>query len=307
MTTLIASSVVRGSQQGDSHGGVYLVDLDAQQVEQVLDWNTMDIDWQGRGADRGLRGIAFHDDTIFIAASDELMAFDRNFRQTGAWRNPYLKHCHEISVHEGQVFLSSTGYDCILAFDIARAEFHWALYVTDTGYRYEGRVFDPRGGEGPLQLNKLHLNSVVANADGLYIAGVKSGGMLHFNGKKVNLSASLPAGTHNAQPYGNGVLFNDTRADFVRYASRVSEEDRAFKVPMMAEDQVTGQGKDDSKVARPGFGRGLCVLGNGLIAAGASPSTLSVHDLKSGKTLLSVSLSTDVRNAIHGLEVWPFS
>ena len=306
MTTLIASSVVRGSQQGDSHGGVFLIDLQSQGVEQVLDWNTMDIDWQGRGADRGLRGIAFHGDTIFIAASDELMTFNRDFKQLGAWRNPYLKHCHEISVYQEQVFLTSTGYDCILAFDINREEFHWALHVEDSGYRYEGKVFDPRGDEGPLQLNKLHLNSVVSNADGMYIAGVKSGGMLHFNGKKVNLSASLPAGTHNAQPFADGVLFNDTQADRVRFASRNPDNDRAFKVPVIPNDKLTGLGYDDSKVARAGFGRGLCTLGNGLVAAGSSPSTIAIHDLKSGKTPLSVTISSDIRNAIHGLEVWPF-
>ena len=54
MTTLIASSVVRGSHQGESHGGVFLVDFKRQSVEQVIDWNTADIDWQGRGWDRGL-------------------------------------------------------------------------------------------------------------------------------------------------------------------------------------------------------------------------------------------------------------
>ena len=74
MTRLIATSVVRGSQQGESHGGVFLIDLVSQDVSQVIDWNTMDIDWQGRGADRGLRGIAFFEDTVFIAASDELFA-----------------------------------------------------------------------------------------------------------------------------------------------------------------------------------------------------------------------------------------
>ena len=306
MTTLIASSVVRGSQQGDSHGGVYLLNLKEQQVRKVLDWNTMDIDWQGRGADRGLRGIAFARDTVFIAASDELMAFDRQFRRIGAWRNTYLKHCHEICVHQGQVYLTSTGYDSILAFDIEKKDFHWALHVEDTGYRYEGRIYDPKGDEGPLQLNKLHINSVVAGEGGMYIAGVNSGGMLHFNGRKVNLSASLPVGTHNAQPYGNGVLFNDTRADRVRFASRDPDEDRAFRVPLPPAEHMTGLGLDDSRVARAGFGRGLCVIGNGLVAAGSSPSTVSVHDLKSGKTALSVTLSSDVRNAVHGLEVWPF-
>ena len=54
---LIATSVVRGSQKGQSHGGVYLVDFGAQQVDQVIDCNSGDIDFIGRGWDRGLRGI----------------------------------------------------------------------------------------------------------------------------------------------------------------------------------------------------------------------------------------------------------
>jgi hypothetical protein len=66
MTTLITTSVVRGSQQGESHGGVYLLDLELRRARQVIDWNTVDIDWQVRGADRGPRGIAFHGETVFI-------------------------------------------------------------------------------------------------------------------------------------------------------------------------------------------------------------------------------------------------
>ena len=69
---LIATSVVRGSQQGESHGGVFTVDFEAQDGAQHVDWNAADIDWEGRGADRGLRGIAFDGDDIYIAATDEL-------------------------------------------------------------------------------------------------------------------------------------------------------------------------------------------------------------------------------------------
>ena len=61
---LIATSVVRGSQQGESHGGVFTVDFESQEGTQHIDWNTEKIDWEGRGADRGLRGIAFDDDEI---------------------------------------------------------------------------------------------------------------------------------------------------------------------------------------------------------------------------------------------------
>ena len=50
----ITTSVVRGSHQGESHGGVYLVDFTGQAIEQVIDWNTADIDWQGRGWDEAV-------------------------------------------------------------------------------------------------------------------------------------------------------------------------------------------------------------------------------------------------------------
>jgi hypothetical protein len=303
---LVATSVVRGSQQGESHGGVYLIDLVGQEVRQAIDWNTMDIDWRGRGADRGLRGIAFHGETVFIAASDELFAYKPDFSLQGSWKNPYLKHCHEISVYEGQVFLSSTGYDSILAFDIEKQRFHWALHIEQEEFRFRARAFDPGSEDGPLMLNAMHINNVVANSDCMYITGLKTGGMLHFNGKTVSMSASLPGGTHNAQPYRDGVLFNDTGANVVRFVSPGQEEERVFRVPVFPEDQLTGTGRDTSKLARPSFGRGLCVVKEGLIAAGSSPSTVSLHDMASGETALSVTLSTDVRNAIHGLEVWPY-
>ena len=49
MTQLLATSVIRGARQGESHGGVYLVDFGQDRVEQKIDWNRMDIDWSGRG------------------------------------------------------------------------------------------------------------------------------------------------------------------------------------------------------------------------------------------------------------------
>lgn len=306
MTKLIASSVVRGSQQGDSHGGLYLIDLKAQSVEQKLDWNSANIDWQGRGWDRGLRGIAFHQNRIYIAASDELFAYTADFRKIGSWRNPFLKHCHEICVWADHLFLTSTGFDSILGFNLNTECFDWAMHIDSDGFQYRAGRFDPCGDKGPLLLNKLHINNVFCNADGMYIAGLNTGGMLHFNGQSIAMSASLPAGTHNAQPFRNGVLFNDTQANCVRYASRDESEDRHFAVPQPAQATLTGTELNDGKIARVGFGRGLCVINNNLIAAGSSPSTIAVHDLASGETALQVQISTDIRNAIHGLAVWAF-
>ena len=304
---LVTTSVVRGSHQGESHGGVYLIDLDAREARQVLDWNTANIDWQGRGWDRGLRGIAFDGETVYIAASDELFAYSPDFRPLGSWRNAYLKHCHEIAVWERRLYLASTGCDSILGFDLDRREFCWAMHVVTQQFRFQGRAFDPLKDDGPLMLNKLHLNNVHCTKGGMYLAGLKTGGMLLFNGREVQMAVELPPGSHNARPFRDGVIFNDTEANALRYAGRGDgREDRALRVPTYPTESLLNRDLDQTRLARQGFARGLAVLSDSLVAGGSSPSTVSVYDLARNVRALSVNLTMDVRNAIHGLEVWPY-
>src|SRR3954452_1819256 len=116
---VVISSVVRATDQGESHGGVYLVDLRSGATEQVIDWNDASISWEGRGADRGLRGIAFAGDEVYLAASDEVFVYDRSFRQLRSHTNRYLKHCHEIVISDGVLYATSTGFDSVLELDLA--------------------------------------------------------------------------------------------------------------------------------------------------------------------------------------------
>ncbi len=156
-------------------------------------------------------------------------------------------------------------------------------------------------------LAKLHINNVHPCDNGIYVSGTKSGGMLHFNGKTVFMAVTLPEGTHNARPFRDGVLYNDTKSNCVRYSSRDGKEDRKLAVPQYDRDDLLSKGVDSTKVARQGFGRGLCVISDNIIATGSSPSTISIHDFEAGETLARINLSMDVRNAIHGLEVWPYN
>jgi hypothetical protein len=48
----------------------------------------------------------------------------------------------------------------------------------------------------------------------------------------------------------------------------------------------------------------LAILGEGLIAGGSSPATVSVYD--TSEVVRTINLTMDVRNTIHSLEVWPF-
>jgi len=312
LPTLIATSVVRGSRQGESHGGIYLIDFARQEVRQVVDWNTGEIDWQGRGWDRGLRGIAFFAGDIYVAASDELFVYDRNFRIRNSFRSTYLKHCHEIFQLNNHLYLTSTGHDSILAFDLERQGFFWAIHLALGEDEPVGTAYDPNGingpggADGPPARNRLHLNNVFANDHGIFASGMRTGGMLQIGNKNaVRLVAELPQGVHNARPFGDGILFNDTAANHVRYVRRDGKEVN-FRVPTYDEDELTHLDLGDEQVARQGFGRGLCVIDDRLIAAGSSPSTISLYDLDSGDRLAQVNFSSDIRNAIHGLEVWPY-
>jgi len=306
LPTLIATTVVRASQQGESHGGVFTVDFEKQEVEQHVDWNTSNIDFEGRGADRGLRGIAFSGNDILIAASDELLRYDRSFKIKTSHKNRYLKHCHEICRFEQTIFLTSTGIDSLLAFDLDKKKYVWGFHLIRQYDQWAGHTFDPRSDKGPLPVNKYHINMVHVDRTGIYLSGLHTNALLHLNSKmEVSEVCSLPAGARNARPYRDGLLFNDTESDCVRYAGR-DGKNIAFKIATYDEVDIDFAGIDDSRIARQGFGRGLCPVEDRFVAGGSSPSTISLYDLEGNQKVGSVNLTMDIRNAIHGLEPWPF-
>ena len=307
MVKLVATSVVRGSRQGESHGGIYVVDLDNDDVYQAIDWSKPDIDWQGRGGDRGLRGIAFHEDRVFVVASDELYEYTPNFELVTSYRNPYLKHCHEICVHEHHLFITSTAFDSILAFNLETSAFDKAFMVKSDGRNLTMGQYNPNSEAGPLPMNKLHINNVFCEKGGMYIAGLRTKGLLLYNGKRLGLSTTLPSGTHNARPFRDGILFNDTESNKLRYATRSRENDCAFSVPLYSNAELQKTEMDDVRIARQGFGRGLCAISDTLIAAGSSPATVALYDLDKKKMDRAINFSKDVRNTIHTVAVWPFS
>ena len=303
---LIATSVVRGSQQGESHGGVFTVDFDKRDGDQHVDWNSSAIDFEGRGADRGLRGITFDSDDIYIAASDELFCYDRSFEIQRSHKNRYLKHCHEICRMDRTILLTSTGFDSLLAFNLESRAFEWGFHLQNQYGRWTGHTFDPRSSMGPRPVNDFHINMVHVDDSGIYLSGLGTNALLYLNSKwEVQEVCNLPQGTHNARPWRDGVLFNDTASDCVRYVSK-SGEQQAYGIVTYDDADIQFAGIDDSKIARQGFGRGLCPVGDRFIAGGSSPSTITLYDTVTQKRVGSVNLTMDIRNAIHGLEPWSY-
>ena len=79
----------------------------------------------------------------------------------------------------------------------------------------------------------------------------------------------------------------------------------SFPTVTYADDQLVMNHLPDD-FARPGFVRGLCVDGEELVIAGSSPATVTAYNLSTGGLEKSVNISMDVRNAIHGLEIYPY-
>jgi hypothetical protein len=321
---VITTSVIRSARQGESHGGVYLVDLDSGDIERVIDWNDRSINWEGRGGDRGLRGIAFHQGKIYLAASDEIFVYDRQFKRIESFTNRYLKRCHEINIANNVLYLTSTDLNSVLEFDLTKRLFTRGYAITRDQpekanlfgritaaalgrAKFRVTLFDPNRENGPTitsNSSDLHVNNVSRSNESIMISGTRIEALLALKGDTLHTYAPLPRGTHNASVYRDGVIYNDTASDRLVIADKDNRIKQTFTIPKydlanLSHTDVPGDH------ARQGFGRGLCLYGEGIVIGGSSPSTISAYSLATGERIKQVNISKDIRNCIHGLELWP--
>ena len=319
---VIATSVVRSAHQGESHGGVYLIDLDSGHYDQVIDWNDDSINWEGRGGDRGLRGIAFHNDRVFLAASDEIFVYDTAFNRLNSYRNPYLQRCHEISSSGNTLYLTSTDLNSVLEFDLTKNIFARGYSIgrdkkaiptllrriaNPPSAAFQITFFDPNDTNGPRvgqDSGSLHINNVRPHEGSITISGTAIGSLLELKQETLLEYAPLPRKTHNAAIYKDGIIYNDTAANRVVIADKKNRIKQSFNVPEYEASTLTNSHLPNDH-ARQGFARGLCLYGDDVIIGGSSPSTVSAYSLATGRRISSINISKDIRNCIHGLEVWP--
>ncbi len=315
LPTVLMTEVVRSSEQGDSHGGAYLIDLETKKFEKVLDWNRMDIVWEGRGGGRGLRGICYVGDEIYIAAGNELFVFDQQFTVLRSFTCEYLRHCHEIAYDgEGFIYLSSTGCDSILRFDINAGGFDLGWWIRPVVQQRDGKTvtvlsaseYNPAHPDGAHFKDTLHINNVCVLGKTPVFSGLWMSMLVAIKDGQAVPFAVVPETTHNCQPLGQGVVMNSTGQDAVLMADRQGNPVKQFEYPRYEESEMTNA-NIPGDYARQAFGRGLCVdMENRLVIAGSSPGTVSAFDVQSEKMVASVQVSNDLRNAPHGLEIWPY-
>ena len=319
LPTVLMTDVVRSSQQGDSHGGAYLVNLETKSFEQVLDWNRAEINWEGRGMGRGLRGICYVGDEIYIAASNELFVFDQQFNILRSFTCPYLHHCHEIA-YDGQayIYLSATSYDSVLRFDVQSQSFDQGWWIRPTKGMHNGKpvyglksvAYNPNEEGGAQEGDNLHINNVCVLGQGdssvPMFSGLAMNALVAIKDDQVKPFAMVPSTTHNCQPMGDGVVMNSTGQDAVVITDKRARVLKKMSYPRYEESELLNT-DIPGDYARQAFGRGLYIdRQNKLLIAGSSPGTVSAFDVESESLVSTVQVSNDLRNAPHGLEIWPF-
>lgn len=237
------------------------------------------LDWP----ERAPRCVAFDGESIFVASGRSLFEYDRNFDLQASWRNTYLANCNSMAIHKRVLYLVSTSFDAVLGFDLDKKEFDRGFHFEMSNFKFGVSAFDLSSNDGPLMLSKLSINSIYCDENGMYLTGLQTGGMLHFNGEQVNMSVEIPVPTNDARPFRNGVLFTDAENAQLCYSSR-GDEERTLQ----------------------GVSKGLCVLSGHVVAGGASPASITLWDLAKNRQLLSVALDTEESASIQSVDVWPF-
>jgi hypothetical protein len=290
---VIASCSIRASKHGDSHGGLFVLDFNTEKFDAVLDWSAK-IDLDGRGAERGLRGIAIYGEHIIVAASSNILFLDKNYNIVRNESNPCLKYCHEICVHNDTLYMLSTAYDVVLCYDLKQHKFVKGLQINKPGIR----VFDPNTEQLKMR-DQMHLNSISSFNNCIYVAGTNTNKLLALGRNQTVTYAKMPNGTHNAQPFGPHVLMNNT--------SKSTIEVRDVKGKLVYGNNVLKLGKDEivnssigDKIARQPFARGIA-YNDKYIVGGSSPAMLTLYHRHNLAKIKDVIMHNDIRYTIHGI------
>ncbi|MFK7882926.1 MAG: hypothetical protein AB8F26_01930 [Phycisphaerales bacterium] len=316
LPTVLMTDVIRSAKQGDAHGGAYLINLETGDHHKVLDWNRIDIEWSGRGMGRGLRGIVFRDEEIWIAASDELFVFDREFKIVRSYRCPALHHCHEIRLDDdGRIWLTSTSFDALIRFDPKSESFDLGIHIAPAQREQDGQPigvleahqFDPTDPTKlPPKKDRLHINQVWWMPKMILFSGLRLRVAcgIDLSTLQIRPIGVTPEMTHNCQIHEGRLLFNSSGEDALVIAGSRGREIQRMPIPDLSE-RATNRTAGD--FARAGFARGLCVdPSSGCAIVGHSPGSVTAFDLSTGAIRTTVTVAEDIRNAPHGLEIWPF-
>jgi hypothetical protein len=152
---------------------------------------------------------------------------------------------------------------------------------------------------GPILNDTIHLNNVYVDENNVYISCAKFPFMFCIADDEINYYTKLPVWCHNARPFNNGVIMNDTYHNKIMFKSYAGHKTFCDIVIYPEEELLHNSNK---KIARQGYARGLVVEGD-LVAGGSAPATVTIYEKMQRKRVITMTM--DVRDSVHGLSAVP--
>jgi len=320
---IICSTVVRAAKQGDTHGGLYVIDVDTEEILHHQPYTDDFVNDNERGGERGLRGIVVLDDRIVVADSGGLIELDKEtYKITKRLRDDQIfKSIHEICYFDDNIWVTSTAYDAIAKIDLDfRLSGFWEVIGENkSDYKALIGLREINPGEAPEEDN-FHINSISANNKRLVFGGL----ITHlYDFETMNVVNPMPiingskSFQHNFYEYPEFYAVNLTTFG---YLGLIHSDDSVHTMPNSFNNESTGIERtllrtrflvlpkakkvkyyaDD--IAKSNWNRGLARHGD-LLFVGSSPARIIVLNMKDGKIEKIIQLEEDIRHCIHGLEI----
>ena len=308
---ILASSVIRSTHRGESHGGIFLINTETKEKELVVDWDDPTIDFSSGGGDRGIRGMSFYGDYLYAAGANSILVFDRNFKLTEKYNHYLMDGTHEIFIQDNLIYNISNCFDAILIFDLEKKE--W----TEGFQHIKGRrpeFFNPQC-DIISRADTLHLDSVSVKDDWIWYAGSTTEFLYGIN-RITREFVEIPLcykNTHNAQFWKDGIVFNrslesDTVYQIPANNGKIYEVDwkieQRWRTPIFPKDQLKNAHLPADH-ARSEYTRGMVLgktsSGEDSVIIGTSPATVHEFVLGEDEPINTINLTNDLRNSMCGI------
>jgi hypothetical protein len=166
-------------------------------------------------------------------------------------------------------------------------------------------VFDPNEPGGPEPGDTAHPSFPWYEDGVLHVAGGGLGHIYTIRDRKLRRYAKIPFESHNAHPFRGGLLMNHSPTHRMLFTDMKGRVLRSWPVPRYDPEQLE-YANIPRDHAYQGFCRGIAVASENLIIQGSSPATINLFRWDPPELVRSINLTMDVRNSVHGLEIWPF-
>lgn len=190
------TTVSRGVSQGE-HGALFKVDFLNNTSTKLLSYLD-DIDYSGRGGDRGLRGLIHRNGLLYVAAANKILIITETGEILNSITNCNLGFLHDLQETEEGFLVVSTKYDAVLEYSFTTNSWINCYQLNIAG------SFVKRNPKVQLQeSNYWHLNSI----NDYYVSGLRTGGAYYLYNSALFITA--PKGMHN----WSLLMYNDTETN----------------------------------------------------------------------------------------------